>query len=151
MSLTLTWGVYKVEMAIISDFDVSWPSCWSEVPEMVPYSGGTVAQLCICSAKKSVNLNVRELWGHFRKCFSWGIKKCESLVAQNGAPKRFHMPKNIGFDSQFKSGVCSELGLLLLQPLQPVLGLQMGLRLLKIVPNDLPYPKTWGLTPKSSL
>ena len=44
-----------------------------------------------------------------------------------------------------------EVGLGLLQPLQPVLCLQMDLRLLKFVPNDSPYPKTSGLTPKSSL
>ena len=49
-----------------------------------------------------------QLWGHFWKCFSWGIKKCESLVALNGAPKRFHRPKNIWFDLKFKSVVCSE-------------------------------------------
>ena len=58
------------------------------------------------------------------------------------------MPKNIGFDSKIKSVVWSEvrtkviislleLGLIL----HPVLGLQMGLRLLKINPNDSPYPK----------
>ena len=31
-----------------------------------------------------------------------------------------------------------------LQPLYPVLDLQINLRLLKMVPNDFPYPKTWG-------
>ena len=29
-----------------------------------------------------------------------------------------------------------------LQPLHPVLDLQINLRLVKIVPNDSPYPKT---------
>ena len=33
----------------------------------------------------------------------------------------------------------------LLQPVQSVLSLQVNLRVLKIVPNDSPYPKTWGL------
>ena len=33
----------------------------------------------------------------------------------------------------------------LLQPIQAVLSLQVNLRVLKIVPNDSPYPKTWGL------
>ena len=94
-----------------------------------------------CSILSHKRHTFSQLWGHFRKCFSWGIEKCESLVALNGAPKRFHRPKNIWFDSQFKSVVCSE----------PKSQFQMGLRLLKIVPNDLPYPKTWGLTPKSSL
>ena len=33
----------------------------------------------------------------------------------------------------------------LLQPVEPVLDLQDILRPLEIVPNDSPYPKTWGL------
>ena len=33
----------------------------------------------------------------------------------------------------------------LLQPVQSVLSLQVNLRVLKMVPNDSPYPKTWGL------
>ena len=44
-----------------------------------------------------------------------------------------------------------EVVLGLLQPLDPVLDPQIDLRLLKMVPNDFSYPKTWGLTPKSSL
>ena len=39
----------------------------------------------------------------------------------------------------------------LLQPLYPVLDLQVDLRLMNMVPNDFPWPKTLGLTPKSSL
>ena len=45
---------------------------------------------------------------------------------------------------------CSEAELLheelldLLQPVQPVLDLQVNLTLLEMVPNDSPYPKTWG-------
>ena len=35
-----------------------------------------------------------------------------------------------------------EVGLDLLQPLQPILDLQVNLRVLEMVPNDLPYPKT---------
>ena len=33
----------------------------------------------------------------------------------------------------------------LLQPIQAVLALQVHLRPLAMVPNDSPYPKTWGL------
>ena len=33
----------------------------------------------------------------------------------------------------------------LLHPLHPVFDLQINLRPLKMVPNDFPYPKTWGL------
>ena len=35
--------------------------------------------------------------------------------------------------------------------LHPVLDLQINLRLLQMVPNDSSYPKTWGLSSKSSL
>ena len=44
-----------------------------------------------------------------------------------------------------------EVVLGLLQPLHPVIKLQIELRLLKMVPNDSLYPKIWDLTPKSSL
>ena len=46
---------------------------------------------------------------------------------------------------------CLEVELLLevlldlLQPVQAVLRLQVNLRLLEMVSNDSPYPKTWGL------
>ena len=39
----------------------------------------------------------------------------------------------------------------LLQPIQAVLALQVHLRLLAMVPNDSPYPKTWGLKKIRSL
>ena len=38
-----------------------------------------------------------------------------------------------------------------LQPLHPVLDLQVDLRLLKMVPNDFPYPKTLVLPPEPCL
>ena len=39
----------------------------------------------------------------------------------------------------------------LLQPVQSVLSLQVNLRVLKMVPNDSSYPKTWGLKKTRSL
>ena len=36
-----------------------------------------------------------------------------------------------------------EVVLGLLQPLHPVFDLQVGVILLKMVPNDFPWPKTW--------
>ena len=39
----------------------------------------------------------------------------------------------------------------LLQPLHTVLGLQVNLRLLKLVPNDSPYHKTLVLSPEPCL
>ena len=44
-----------------------------------------------------------------------------------------------------------EVPLDLLQPIQAVLALQVQLRPLAMVPNDSPYPKTWGLKKKSDL
>ena len=41
-----------------------------------------------------------------------------------------------------------EVVLGLLQTLHPVLGLQIDLRLLRMVSNDSPYPKTFSLIPK---
>ena len=62
------------------------------------------------------------------------------------------MAKNIGFDarnhspSMLRTKVTIsllEVVLGLLQPLDPVLDLQVGVRLLKMVPKDFPLPKTW--------
>ena len=39
----------------------------------------------------------------------------------------------------------------LLQPVQSVVSLQVNLRVLKMVPNDSPYPKTWGLKKNRSV
>ena len=56
----------------------------------------------------------------------------------------------MGVDTKIKSLACSEAELLredlldLLQPIQPVLDLHVNLRALEMVPNDFPYPKTWG-------
>merc|ERR1712223_1741753 len=44
-----------------------------------------------------------------------------------------------------------EVVLDLLQPVQAVLDLQVNLVPLKMVPNDYPYPKTWGLKKIRSL
>ena len=76
--------------------------------------------------------------------------------ADESGPKWFPIPKNIGMDTKNKSPAWVTISLLevifgLLQPLHPLLDLQVGLRLLKMVPNDFPWPKTWCLTPKSSL
>ena len=59
--------------------------------------------------------------------------------------------KKPGVKKNPKSLECLEVELLLevlldlLQPVQAVLALQAHLRLLEMVPNDSPYPKTWGL------
>ena len=61
-------------------------------------------------------------------------------------------PKHgVKHQNQVSSIITSEVGNLhhegildLLQPLHPILDLQVNLGFLKIVPNDSPYPKTWG-------
>ena len=56
-----------------------------------------------------------------------------------------------GVLKKIRSLACIEAELLpevllgLLQPVQSVLSLPVNLRVLKMVPNDSPYPKTWGL------
>ena len=70
--------------------------------------------------------------------------------ASGNGPKWFPIPKNLGF-KKIRSLACIEAELLpevlldLLQPVQAVLALQVHLRPLAMVPNDSPYPKTWGL------
>ena len=51
----------------------------------------------------------------------------------------------------FRAKVRTFLLEVVLDLLHPILDLQVDLRLLKMVPNDSPYPKTLGLIPKSSL
>ena len=55
------------------------------------------------------------------------------------------MAQNMGLETKIKSLALSllEAVLGLLQPLHPVLDLQVGLGLLKMAPNDFPWPKTW--------
>ena len=57
---------------------------------------------------------------------TWGLKKIRSLAC-------------------LEAELLREDVLDLLQPIQAVLDLQVNLGPLKMVPNDSPYPKTWGL------
>ena len=63
-------------------------------------------------------------------------------------PNDFPYPKT--WVKKNTSLACMEVELLLevlldlLQPIQAVLSLQVNLRLLEMVSNDSPYPKTWG-------
>ena len=107
------------------------------------------------SVKPNVLWHVKSLWcSILRLTFFNSSRKTLSKVTSEISHAKEHLVwLAIQVCGMFRTKVTIsllQLGLLLLQPLQPVLGLQMGLRLLKIVPNDLPYPKTWGLTPKSS-
>ena len=77
---------------------------------------------------KSINLKHCMEWFHVKskEYRIWGLKKPKSL-------------------SCLEVKLLHEVILDLLQPIQAVLDLQVNLRVLKMVPNDSPYPKTWGL------
>ena len=72
------------------------------------------------------------------------------LMLLEMVPNDSPYPKTWGL-KKIRALACSEAELLheelldLLQPIQAVLALQVHLRPLEIVPNDSPYPKTWGL------
>ena len=81
----------------------------------------------------------------------WGSWKWSQMI--------YHGPKHWVWHqkqvcSMFRTKVTIsllEVVLGLLQLLHPVLDLQVYLRLMNKVPNDFPWPKTLGLTPKTSL
>ena len=77
------------------------------------------------------------------------------LMPLEMVPNDSPYPKTWGL-KKIRSLACSEAELLhedvldLLQPVQAVLDLQVNLGPLKMVPNDSPYPKTWGLKKSGS-
>ena len=61
-------------------------------------------------------------------------------------PKIWHLKKSSSMSLAGLEGeLLPEVLLDHLQPVQVVLALQVHLRPLAMVPNDSPYPKTWGL------
>ena len=82
-----------------------------------------------------------------------------SIITLNYQQHRRNMRLNINNNNcvnvymknkpDYKCLACSTAELLhevildLLQPLQPIIDLQVNLRLLEMVPNDSPYPKHW--------
>ena len=75
----------------------------------------------------------------------------QSEMSENGL-NGFPMPKNLGIDTKIKSLACSEpklqiwpFYLIITGPKWPqmaILGTQVRLRCVKIVPINFPYPKT---------
>ena len=108
------------------------------------------------SVKPNVLWHVKSLWcSILRLTFFNSSRKTLSKVTSEISHAKEHLVwLAIQVCGMFRTKVTISLlllGLLLLQPLQPVLGLQMGLRLLKINPNDSPYPKNglpWFPMPK---
>ena len=82
----------------------------------------------------------------------WGSWKLSQMIPHH--PEHVFWHQNHVF-SMFRSWITPQVKLSLLevildplQPLHPILDCQVDLRLLKMVPNDSPSPKTWGLTPE---
>ena len=102
---------------------------------------------------KSVVFFVPKYTSHSRHLTSaWGSWKLSQRIPHH--PKHGFWPQNHVF-SMFRSWITPQVRLSLLevildplQPLHPILDCQVDLRLLKMVPNDSPSPKTWGLTPE---
>ena len=102
---------------------------------------------------KSVVFFVPKYTSHSRHLTSaWGSWKLPQRIPHH--PKHGFWPQNHVF-SMFRSWITPQVRLSLLevildplQPLHPILDCQVDLRLLKMVPNDSPSPKTWGLTPE---
>ena len=105
---------------------------------------------------KSVVFFVPKYTSHSRHLTSaWGSWKLSQRIPHH--PKHGFWPQNHVF-SMFRSWITPQVRLSLLevildplQPLHPILDCQVDLRLLKMVPNDSPSPKTWGLTPEPCL
>ena len=81
----------------------------------------------------------------------WGSWQWSQMISHG---QKHSIWQQIQVSSMFRTKVTIlllEVVLGLLQPLHPVLDLQINLILLKMLPNDSSYLKTWGLTQKSSL
>ena len=116
----------------------------------------------ISMVSKIIVEDLRRWWSS--SCSNSACPGCSQPLGQFDAsengPKWFPIPENLGLKKQVSSLLRSwvrisllEVLLYLLQPLHPVLGLQVDLGLLKMVSNDspIPIPKIWWLKPKSRL
>ena len=134
----------------------SWPSGWSEADESGPKWFPIPKNIGIDTKNKSpawVTISLLEVvFGSYSPStlfltfrWVWGFWKWSQMISHG--PKHGVRHQN-QVSSMFRSKVIIsllEVVLGLLQPLHPVLVLQGSL---KMVPNDSPWPKTWGLTPK---
>ena len=99
-----------------------------------------------CSEVKLLHEVVLDLLQHIQAVLDLQV----NLRTLEMVLKHSPYPKNLGFKKS-KSLAFSEAKLLyevlldLLQSVQAVHDLQVNLRPLELVPNDSPYPKTWGL------
>ena len=110
-----TWGVKKIHVASILEF---------KLPLEILLD---LLQPIQADLSLQVNLRPLQIVSNVSSCQkTWVLKKPKSLAC-------------------LEVELLLEVLLDLLQPIQAVLSLQVNLRPLEIVPNDSPYPKTWGL------
>ena len=81
--------------------------------------------------------------GNHLGAFSWAWQ-CSQMVSHNQKPEGWNQNYVSSMNRTKVTISLHEVILGLLQTLHPVLGLQIDLRLLKIVSNDSPYPKTFN-------
>ena len=74
----------------------------------------------------------------------WGSRPWSQLIPHTQKHVDRHQNQVSSISTSKVRNLHPEGVLDLLQPLHPILGLQVNLGVLKIVPNDSPYPKTWG-------
>ena len=144
----------------------SWPPGRSEASENGPKWFPISQNIGFVTRTMSLASSEAELEFHFLKYFLtsfspstqflasrsiWGFWKWSQMIPH--IPKPWFCHQN-HVPSMLRSWVrisLLEVLLDLLQPLHPVLGLQVDLGLLKMVTNDSPYPKTLGLSPEPCL
>ena len=87
-----------------------------------------------CYSPSNLFLSIRWVWGFWKwsQMISYGPK--HGFSHQNQFSRRLRTKVKVSL---------LEVVLGLLQPLHPVPDLQVGLRLMKMVPNDFSWPKTW--------
>ena len=78
----------------------------------------------------------------------WGFWRCSELIPHTNKHGVWHQNQ---VSSMARSKVRNFLLEVVLDLLHPILDIQVNLRPLKMVPNDSPCQKTWGLTPKPCL
>ena len=75
----------------------------------------------------------------------WGFWRCSELIPHTNKHGVWHQNQ---VSSTARSKVRNFLLEVVLDLLHPILDIQVNLMPLKMVPNDSPCQKTWGLTPK---
>ena len=132
---------------------------WSQIISHAKNMGfDTKIKSLVCSEPKLQFHSLKLAWASYSPYnlffafrWTWGSWNLSQMIRHTPKQVVWHLNQ---VSSMFRTKVIISLHedvLGLLQPLHLVLDLQIDLRLTKMVPNDSPCQKTWGLTPKSSL